>query len=47
MATSMSEAGISEEDFIALMGHTDFKVDVESYIFQTAEKLSKSIEKIE
>ena len=47
MATSMSEAGISEEDFIALMGHADFKVDVESYIFQTAEKLSKSIEKIE
>lgn len=46
MATSMSEAGISEEDFIALMGHSDFKVDVESYIFQTAKKLSKSIEKI-
>lgn len=46
MATSMSEADIREEDFIAMMGHTDFKVDVESYIFQTAEKLSKSIEKI-
>lgn len=47
MATSMSEADIREEDFIAMMGHTDFKVDVESYIFQTAEKLSKSIEKME
>jgi hypothetical protein len=43
----MSEADIREEDFIAMMGHADFKVDVESYIFQTAEKLSKSIEKME
>lgn len=47
MATSMSEADIREEDFIAMMGHADFKIDVESYIFQTAEKLSKSIEKME
>ena len=42
----MSAAGVQEEDFIALMGHSDFSVDIESYIFQSAEKLSKSIEKL-
>lgn len=45
-ATRMSAAGVQEEDFIALMGHSDFSVDIESYIFQSAEKLSKSIEKL-
>lgn len=45
-ATLMSKANVREEDFIAMMGHTDYSVDIESYIFQSAEKLSKSIEKI-
>lgn len=45
-ATMMSGANVREEDFIAMMGHADFSVDIESYIFQSAEKLQKSIEKI-
>lgn len=45
-ATMMSKAGVREEDFIAIMGHTDFKVDIDSYIFQTAEKLRPEIEKM-
>jgi Site-specific recombinase XerD len=45
-ATLMSAANVREEDFIAMMGHTEYSVDIESYIFQSAEKLSKSIEKI-
>jgi integrase len=45
-ATMMSKAGVKEEDFIAIMGHTDFKVDIDSYIFQTAEKLRPAIEKM-
>lgn len=45
-ATMMSTAGVREEDFVAMMGHSNFSVDIESYIFQSAEKLSKSIEKI-
>jgi integrase len=45
-ATLMSKANIREEDFIALMGHTDYSVDVESYIFQSAEKLQKAVEQI-
>lgn len=43
-ATMLSKAGVREEDFIAMMGHTDFTVDIESYIYQTAEKLQASIE---
>lgn len=46
MATSMSTAKVQSEDFIAVMGHTDFIVDIESYIKQTAEKLHPSIEKL-
>lgn len=46
LATLMSTANVREEDFIAMMGHADFGVDIESYILQSAEKLSKSIEKI-
>jgi integrase len=46
LATLMSGANIREEDFIAMMGHTDYSVDIENYIFQSAEKLQKSIEKI-
>lgn len=45
-ATMMSAAGVQEEDFIAIMGHTDFSVDIDSYIFQTAEKLQPAIEKL-
>jgi len=45
-ATLMSTANVREEDFIAMMGHAEYSVDIESYIFQSAEKLSKSIEKI-
>ncbi|QEY33838.1 tyrosine-type recombinase/integrase [Caproiciproducens galactitolivorans] len=45
-ATMMSAANVREEDFIAIMGHTDYSVDIDSYISQSAEKLSKSIEKL-
>lgn len=45
-ATMMSGAGVQEEDFIAIMGHADFKVDIDSYIFQTAGKLQPAIEKM-
>ena len=42
----MSSAGVREEDFIAIMGHTNFSVDIDSYIYQTAEKLKSAIEKL-
>lgn len=45
-ATMMSKAHVREEDFIAIMGHADFQVDIDSYIFQTAEKLQPSMEMI-
>lgn len=45
-ATLMSMANVREEDFIAMMGHSEYSVDIESYIFQSAEKLQKSIEMI-
>lgn len=45
-ATMMSKANIREEDFITMMGHADFNVDIDSYIRQSAEKLSASMEKI-
>lgn len=45
-ATMLSKANVREEDFIAMMGHTDYSVSVESYIYQTAEKLKPVIEKI-
>ena len=41
-----TEAGKSKEDFIAMMEHADYQVDIESYIVQTAEKLQPSREKI-
>ncbi|MGX8701558.1 tyrosine-type recombinase/integrase [Caproiciproducens sp.] len=46
LATLMSSANVREEDFIAMMGHADFGVDIDSYILQSAEKLQKSIEMI-
>ena len=45
-ATLLSKAGVREEDFIAMMGHADFKVDIESYIYQSAEKLQPGIERL-
>jgi integrase/recombinase XerD len=45
-ATLMSKSNVREEDFIAMMGHTEYSVDVEHYIYQSAEKLQKSIELI-
>ena len=45
-ATLMSKANVREEDFIAMMGHADFAVDIDSYIRQSAEKLSVSMEKV-
>lgn len=45
-ATMMSTANVREEDFIAIMGHTDYSVDIESYIFQSAKKLQPSIERL-
>ncbi len=45
-STKGSAAGLKDEDLIALMGHTDIKVDRESYIIQEAKTLKKAIEKI-
>ena len=42
----MSAANVREEDFIAIMGHADYSVDVESYIFQSAKKLQPAIERL-
>ncbi len=42
-STRMSAAGAREEDIIALMGHTNFEVDINHYIKQEAETLYKSI----
>ena len=42
-ATMLSKAGVREEDFIAMMGHSDYNVDIESYIYQSAEKLHPAI----
>jgi len=39
-------AEVSKEDFVAMMGHADFDVTIESYIVQSAEKLKRAIEKI-
>lgn len=46
-ATMLSKANVREEDFIAMMGHADYEVSVESYIYQTAEKLKASIDMIQ
>ena len=46
LVTLMSDADVREEDFIAMMSHTNYSVDIDNYIFQSAEKLQKSIEKI-
>jgi integrase/recombinase XerD len=45
-ATMLSKAGVREEDFITMMGHSDYSVGIESYIYQTAEKLQPVIEQL-
>jgi integrase/recombinase XerD len=45
-ATMLSKANVREEDFIAMMGHSDYKVDIDSYIVQSTEKLRGAIEKL-
>ncbi len=45
-ATMLSKANVREEDFITMMGHSDYSVGIESYIYQTAEKLQPVIEQL-
>lgn len=45
-STSLSAAGVREEDIVALMGHTDFAVDINHYISQSAKTLLDAIKKI-
>jgi integrase len=42
-STRMSAAGARPEDIIALMGHTDFSVDIRHYINQEADTLYKAV----
>lgn len=42
-STRMAAAGAREEDIIALMGHTDYKVDIDHYIIQEVDTLYKAI----
>lgn len=43
-STRASAAGMRKEDIIAIMGHADFSVDIDSYINQEAKTLQKAIE---
>ena len=45
-STRMSAAGAREEDIIALMGHTDFNVDIKHYIKQEVDTLYKAIKQM-
>ncbi len=45
-STRMSAAGARQEDIIALMGHTDFSVDINHYINQEAKTLYNAILKM-
>lgn len=45
-STRMSAAGARQEDIIALMGHTNFDVDIEHYINQETDTLYKAILKM-
>lgn len=45
-STRMSAAGARQEDIIALMGHTNFDVDIQHYINQETETLYKAIIKM-
>ena len=42
-STRMSAAGARQEDIIALMGHTDYKVDIDHYIIQEVDTLYNAI----
>ena len=42
----MSAAGARQEDIIALMGHTNFDVDINHYINQETETLYNAIMKM-
>lgn len=42
-STRMSASGAREEDIIALMGHTNYDVDIKHYINQETETLYKAI----
>lgn len=45
-ATRLSAAGVSPQDMIALMGHTDFAVDIEHYINQEAGTLLAAVNRL-
>ncbi len=45
-STRLSAAGTSKEDIIALMGHTDFDVDIKHYINQEVDTLIKAVERL-
>lgn len=42
-STRMAAAGAREEDIIALMGHSDYKVDIDHYIIQEIDTLYNAI----
>ncbi len=46
-ATRLSAAGVSQEDLMALMGHTNFSVDMEHYIMQSAGTLQKAVNRLQ
>lgn len=45
-STRMSAAGARQEDIIALMGHTNFDVDINHYINQEADTLYNAVKKM-
>lgn len=45
-STRLSASGVRPEDIIALMGHTNFDVDIKHYINQEADTLIKAVEKL-
>lgn len=45
-STRLSAAGVSQEDIIALMGHTDFDIDIKHYINQEMDTLIKAVERL-
>lgn len=45
-ATNLSAAGVQKQDIIALMGHTNFDVDLKHYINQQAKTLKNAVERL-
>lgn len=45
-STRLSASGAQQEDIIALMGHTNFDVDIKHYINQEADTLIRAVEKL-